>query len=109
MTGSDLDLIVEQYHRALDAFVRGDPAPNKQLFSRLDDVTLANPLGPPARGWSQVENTMERASSQLAEGEPTDSSESPGILAQTWPTSSRSNERVRRSAEPPSRRRYHFG
>ncbi|CAH0154652.1 hypothetical protein SRABI83_00801 [Arthrobacter sp. Bi83] len=71
MTGSDLDLIVEQYHRALDAFVRGDPAPNKQLFSRLDDVTLANPLGPPARGWSQVENTMERASSQLAEGEPT--------------------------------------
>jgi ketosteroid isomerase-like protein len=71
MSASDLDLIVEHYHRALDAFVRGDPAPQKKLFSRRDDVTLANPLGPPARGWSEVEKTMERAVSQLREGERT--------------------------------------
>jgi ketosteroid isomerase-like protein len=70
MSGSDLDRVVEQYHRALDAFVRGDPELQKKLFSRREDVSLANPLGPPARGWSAVEQTMERAVSQLREGEP---------------------------------------
>jgi len=70
MSGSDLDRVVEQYHRALDAFVRGDPELQKKLFSRRDDVSLANPLGLPARGWSAVEQTMERAVSQLREGEP---------------------------------------
>jgi ketosteroid isomerase-like protein len=39
------------------------------LFSRREDVTLANPLGPPVRGWSEVEKTMERAASQLREGD----------------------------------------
>jgi ketosteroid isomerase-like protein len=71
MSGSDFDLVVEQYHRALDAVVKGDPAPMKELFSRREDVTLANPLGPPVRGWSEVEKTMERAISNLREGEPT--------------------------------------
>src|SRR5262249_28672351 len=57
------------YHRAIDAFVKGDPEPQKRLFSRRDDVTLANPLGPPARGWDRVEETMEQAASQLRDGE----------------------------------------
>jgi ketosteroid isomerase-like protein len=70
MSRSDLELVVEEYHRALDAFVRGDPELQKKLFSRRDDVSLANPLGPPARGWSAVEQTMDRAVSQLREGEP---------------------------------------
>lgn len=69
MSGS-FDQIVEQYHRALDAVVKGDPASMKELFSRRDDVSLANPLGPPVRGWNEVEKTMERAISQLREGEP---------------------------------------
>ena len=71
MSSSDLAQVIEQYHQALDAFVKGDPEPNRKLFSRRDDVTLANPLGPPARGWTQVEQTMERAAAQLREGEPT--------------------------------------
>lgn len=71
MLASDLAQVVEEYHRALDAFVKGDPKPNKKLFSRRGDVTLANPLGPPARGWDQVEQTMERAVSQVREGEAT--------------------------------------
>jgi ketosteroid isomerase-like protein len=66
---SDLAHTIEQYHRALDAFVTGEPV-TKKLFSRRDDVTLANPLGPPVRGWDQVENAMENAASQLREGEP---------------------------------------
>ena len=70
MSASDLAQVIEEYHRALEAFVKGDPEPNKKLFSRGDEVTLANPLGPPARGWNQVEATLDRAASLLREGEP---------------------------------------
>jgi hypothetical protein len=49
MSGT-VDLILEQYHRALDAVVSGNSAPMKELISRRDDVTIANPLGPPVRG-----------------------------------------------------------
>lgn len=65
------DLFVEKYHSALDAVVTGNPAPMKELYSRRDDVTLANPLGPPVRGWSEVEKTMERAISNFRDGEKT--------------------------------------
>lgn len=68
MFGSDLTQVIEEYHRGLDAFMKGDPEPGLKLFSRRDDVTLANPLGPPARGWDQVEKTAERAASQCREG-----------------------------------------
>ena len=66
---ADLAHTIEQYRRALDAFVTGDPA-TKKLFSRRDDVTLANPFGPPVRGWDEVERVMEQAATQLREGEP---------------------------------------
>ena len=69
MSKSELAQVIEEDHRALDAFVKGNPEPKKKMFSRRDDVTLANPLGPPARGWSQVEETLERAASVLREGE----------------------------------------
>ena len=39
------------------------------MWSRRDEVTLANPLGPPARGPQAVFETMERAAAQLREGE----------------------------------------
>lgn len=64
------DLFVENYHRGLDAFVQGNPGPAKELFSRREDVSLANPLGPPVRGWIEVEKTMERAVANFREGEP---------------------------------------
>ena len=70
MSASDLGHIIEQYHRAVFAFVQGDPEPYKKLSSRRGDVTLANPLGPPARGWNQVEEALDRAASQLHGGEP---------------------------------------
>ncbi len=70
MSTSDLGPVIEQYHRVLNAFVQGDPEPVKQLFSRRDDVTLANPLGPAVRGWSQVGEATARAASQIREGEP---------------------------------------
>ncbi len=69
MLPPDLVRVVEQYHRALQAYVAGDANPVMRLFSRRDDVTLANPLGPPARGWSQVEEAMQRGAAQVREGE----------------------------------------
>lgn len=70
MSGT-VNLILEQYHRALDAVVSGNSAPMKELISRREDVTLANPLGPPVRGWENVEKTMDHAISHFREGEPT--------------------------------------
>jgi ketosteroid isomerase-like protein len=67
----DLNLadVVEQYHRAVAAFVRGDSSHQELLFSERDDVTLANPLGPPARLRSAVLGALRRASAQLHDGE----------------------------------------
>ena len=65
----DVDELIEQYQLALGDFVKGNPEPVKQLFSHREDVSLANPLGPPARGWEQVAQTVERASSNFTDGE----------------------------------------
>jgi ketosteroid isomerase-like protein len=61
------DAVVEESHRALDAFFKGDANPVKP-FSHRDDVTLANPFGPPQRGWDDVEKTMERAAANYRDG-----------------------------------------
>jgi ketosteroid isomerase-like protein len=65
----DFDEVVEQYHLALGEFVKGNPEPAKMMYSHREDVTLANPFGPPMRGWEQVAATVERAASQLRDGE----------------------------------------
>jgi ketosteroid isomerase-like protein len=64
----DLDAFIEQSHRAVDAFARGDPEPLQALFSQREDVTLANPFGPAQRGWSNVRDTMARAAENYREG-----------------------------------------
>jgi ketosteroid isomerase-like protein len=68
MSAPDLADFVDEYHRALDAFFRGDPEPVKRLYSHLDDASLANPFGPVVVGWRQVEQTMERAASNYRDG-----------------------------------------
>jgi ketosteroid isomerase-like protein len=65
----DLEQVVEQYHHALGEFMQGNHEPAKQLFSERDDVTLGNPFGPFARGWTQVVETMKRAASNYRDGE----------------------------------------
>jgi ketosteroid isomerase-like protein len=65
----DLDEVIEQCQIALGEFVKGNPEPMQMMFSHQEDVTLANPFGPPARGWEQVAKTMERAASNLRDGE----------------------------------------
>jgi ketosteroid isomerase-like protein len=69
MSTFDFDEAVEHYQRALGEFVKGNPEPNKIVFSHREDVTLANPLGPAVRGWEQVAATMEQNASQIREGE----------------------------------------
>jgi ketosteroid isomerase-like protein len=65
----DFDQVIEPYHLALGKIINGDPDGYKQLYSHRDDVTLANPFGPPARGWDEVAKTLERAASQFRDGE----------------------------------------
>jgi ketosteroid isomerase-like protein len=65
---TDLDAVLGEYHRALDAFVRGDSSPVKPLYSRGDDATLANPFGPARRGWGEVEQTLDRAAANYRDG-----------------------------------------
>jgi ketosteroid isomerase-like protein len=67
----DFDEVLEQYQLALDELMRGSPDGYKRVFSHQDDVTLANPFGPPVRGWDEVAKTLERAASHYRDGETT--------------------------------------
>ena len=66
---SDLNKLRDQYHQSVAAFIQGDPDVQKQLWSRRDDVTLANPLGPPEKGFDAVWQAADRAALQISEGE----------------------------------------
>ncbi len=65
----DVDELIEQFNLAQGEFVKGNPEPMNNLFSHREDVSLNNPFTPPAHGWEQVAQTMERAASNLREGE----------------------------------------
>jgi len=65
----DVDQLIEQYQLALGEFFKGNPEPVQKMFSHREDVSLANPLGPPAHGWEQVAQTIERAASSFTDGE----------------------------------------
>ena len=79
--GSDLEELQEQYHRAVEAVIKGDSSLQEPLWSRSEDVTLANPLGPPARGWAEVSSALRRAASQLRDGEGLESERISGYSA----------------------------
>ena len=64
-----VDALIEQFHLCQGEFVKGNPEPCKSLFSHREDVTLNNPLSPPARGWEQVAAAMDRAASPFRDGE----------------------------------------
>jgi ketosteroid isomerase-like protein len=65
----DLDEVLEQFHLAQGELLKGNPEPAKNMCSQREDVTLNNPLSPPAHGWEQVAATVERAASQVRDGE----------------------------------------
>jgi ketosteroid isomerase-like protein len=63
------ELPLEEYHRAGREITNGNPEAYKPLYSRGDDVTLANPFGPPVRGWGEVSATLDRAAENYRDGE----------------------------------------
>jgi ketosteroid isomerase-like protein len=66
---SDLNKLRDQYHQSVAAFIQGDPDVQKRLWSARDDVTLANPLWPTAKGFNAVCQVMDSAAAQISEGE----------------------------------------
>ena len=68
-TVDDLDQVIERSHLALGEIVNGNPEPLKEIYSHRQDVSLANPFGPPVRGWDEAARTIERAASNYRDGE----------------------------------------
>ena len=65
----DVDRLIERYHLAGDEFLKGNPEALKELWSRADDVTLANPYGAVAHGAARADEATDRAASQFRDGE----------------------------------------
>jgi len=65
----DVDELIEQYYRAQGKLFKGNPEPMKKLWSHRQDVSLANPWGPPVRGREQVARAREHTASQFRDGE----------------------------------------
>src|SRR5215218_4140696 len=65
----EVDQLIEQFHLSSNEFLKGNPEPVNKLWSRREDVTLANPFGPPVRGWDEVAKVGDRAASQVRDGE----------------------------------------
>jgi len=55
--------------RLLDRPITGATPAVWGFTNRTDFVTLANPFGPPARGWDEVAKTQERGASYYRDGE----------------------------------------
>lgn len=71
MTGlprPDFNATVVRTQSAVASLLGGDPEPEKNLWSRRDDITLANPAGGFRRGWQDVEKGLDLAASEFAGG-----------------------------------------
>src|SRR5919202_3381190 len=65
----DVDRLSERSQLGGHEFPNGNPKPLLKLWSRKEDVTLANPFGPPVRGFDEVAKASELAASQARDGE----------------------------------------
>jgi ketosteroid isomerase-like protein len=61
---------IEALRHALREYVRGDGEPAMSFFSGRNDVTLANPLGPPLRGPAAVRTGGIEGAANFMEGGP---------------------------------------
>lgn len=59
---------IEASHQALNEIIRGNPEPFFDLYSRSDEATLANPYGPPARGFEEIQAGGRRAAANYRDG-----------------------------------------
>ena len=65
---SGFDDALNAFNMGLNDYLTGDPGPVLAVFSRLDDVTLCNPVGPPCRGRADVERAAAEPSSHFTDG-----------------------------------------
>jgi ketosteroid isomerase-like protein len=65
----DVNELIERYHLALGELVNGNPEPLKETYSQRQDVSLANPFGPPVRGWDESARATEGSASNYRDGE----------------------------------------
>jgi ketosteroid isomerase-like protein len=70
MIPADLEEFIDEYQETVRAFINGDPEPQKPLWSRAEDVTLANPLGAVALGWDAINRVLNHAAALLHDGIP---------------------------------------
>lgn len=68
MAQHTFDAAVQAGRAALGSMSKGDPGPSTALWSRRDDVVLANPLGPPIIGFSLVAAEIARVAAMFAGG-----------------------------------------
>lgn len=68
MATSGFEQAVEKTHKAVNELVKGNPEPQKEMFSRRGDVSLMNPLGDTVRGWEQIASILERITLQMRDG-----------------------------------------
>ncbi len=64
----DFDAAIERFRDALHEYVKGDPQAVIACMSRRDDVTLANPLGPPRVGPAEVDEATAGGAALLRDG-----------------------------------------
>ena len=68
MVMADLADFLAEYQRSVEAFITGDPEPQKRLWSRADDAVLANPLVPVAKGWEAIARVLDETAVLLHDG-----------------------------------------
>ena len=66
---STFDDAINAFNAAQHHYLNGNPGPAQAVFSRRDDVTLCNPVGPPCRGPENVDRAAAEPSSHLTDGE----------------------------------------
>jgi ketosteroid isomerase-like protein len=64
----DFAAFVEVYRGGIRSMAQGDNRPVLSLYSRRDDVTLANPLGPPITGWDNIARESARVAAGFSGG-----------------------------------------
>ena len=63
------DAAINAFNAAQHHYVNGNPRPVHAVFSRRDDVTLCNPVGPPCRGPENVDRAAAEPSSHFSDGQ----------------------------------------
>lgn len=65
---STFDDALTAFNAAHHDYVNGNPGPALAVFSRRDDVSLCNPVGPPVRGLASVERAATEPSRHFSDG-----------------------------------------